>query len=130
MSPKRMVIVNNVLFVVLALAAIPLAILRIMDMTMAITFVLVLLVAGIFMGFLGKPSSRFKTDERVRRINSRAAALSYSITQIGICALYLLDHYKVFNISSAQILLGLVIFMPYSFLLIAFILRRFGDIKE
>ena len=130
MSPKRIVTINNIFFIVSSCAVLLLAILRLIDITMAITFVLVLLVSGVTMGILGKPNSRFRTDERIRRLNSRALGLSHSLTLFGVATLYLLDHYKIFSLSSAQILLALIVFMPYSFLLIAFILRRFGDVNE
>jgi hypothetical protein len=56
--------------------------------------------------------------------------LSYQLTAFGVVALYLLDHFKLFALSSAQILTAIMFFMYGSLFLILLILRRFGDVSE
>lgn len=129
MSPKRVWAFNITFSAVFCIALIVLASLHFIDMAMSVTFGLILLIFSLIMYFR-QDSDRFRQDERIRRLNLRATNLSWLLTLIGVSALYWLDHLKMLVLSPAQIYLALLLFMPYSFLLLALIFRKSGDVGE
>jgi uncharacterized membrane protein len=107
-----------------------LAILRIVELSFAISFAVVLLGAGLIMYLRQRANPQSRPDERIRRIATRAMAMSWQLTVYGVVALYFLDYFKIFSLSSTQILTALVFFMSFSLLVFVLILRRLGDIGE
>ena len=87
---------------------------------------------AILMGFalLTRPGGRFTQDERVRKLWLRASNLSWGLTVFGVSILISLNQLKVFSMTYAQLLSALVMFMPYSMLIIRLILGRFGEKSE
>jgi len=127
---KRMWAINFIFLTLCSGALVLLAILRLIEMTTAITFGTILLVFALFMYFRQRSNTRFRPDERIRRITTRAMGLSFQLSVFVVVAFYFLDYSKVLILSSAQILTALMLFMSFSYFVIVLILRRFGDISE
>ena len=130
MSNKRLWVINISVAVVASAAMILLAIRRVIDFPAAITFGIVLLACTLLMYFAQRKNNNFRPDERIKRVNRRAMAFSWSLTVVGVSVLFWLDHFKVLMLSAAQLYTTLLLFMPYSFIILAFILRRVGDLRE
>ena len=130
MSNRKSWVIAILLAALVSAASLILAALRFIDMASAISIVTVMLVSTLVMYLRERKSANFMLDERIRRINSRAMGLSWWLTIFGVAALYWLDRLEVLSLSVAQVYGALLVFMPYSFLIITFILRRVGDVRE
>jgi uncharacterized membrane protein len=116
--------------VVFTILVVVLSVYHVLDLVSSVTAILVMLIALVGYQIVRRPGSRFAPDERIRRIDSRATVWSWTLTLTGVSLLFIMDRFRVFSITYGQLLVALVIFMPYSKLLTRVVLRRMPDVRE
>jgi len=111
-------------------AVLLLAILRTLDLTIALTTIAVLVVFLVF-GFIKRPPFHLQApDERTRKVETLALAYSWLLTLYLVCVLYLLDHFKIVSIPDKSVLPIVFAFMVLSRYLLQLIVGKVGDKAE
>jgi hypothetical protein len=130
MNPRTSLLVTLATAVLFTVLLVVLSVYHVLDLASSITAILVMLIALAGYQLVRKPGSRFAPDERIRRIDSRATVWSWTLTLTGVSLLFIMDRFRVFSITYGQLLVAIVIFMPYSKLLTRALLRRMPDVRE
>jgi len=129
-SWKKMWAINFVALALVSGVLIVLAARRLIQTSFAISFIVMMAAAMVFMFLRQRTNKGSRPDERIKRLTSRAMGLSWQFTVVGVVVAYLFDYLRVFSLSSSQVLLAIVLFMEFSFFVIVLILRKVGDVTE
>ena len=127
MDKKAVRIIFIVVGLLYAITMLVLAAFQLVDYSFAITTIVIMCVLFSF-GLSGRlPLNREKPDERTKGLELKSLSFSWLLTLYFVCALSLLDHFKVVSLSGSIVLIAILFFMVISRYCIFWIIGKTGE---